>query len=202
MRVHIASAIAAVTVAPLAFAADATPPAASADANARIAALEQAVSDLMREKGESWLTQERANEIRAVVQDVLNDADTRTSLQTSTATSGYKDGFFIASPDGNFKLVINGENQLRWSYNWLSTRSMNNSENTIQPPGVLIPGDFNSVGVAKAAYGFELRRVKLGFSGHVIDPGWQYSVTLAYRLELNEWQGRMTVQMQVLAACA
>jgi hypothetical protein len=28
------------------------------------------------------------------------------------------------------------------------------------------------------------------------------SVTLAYRLELNEWQGRMTVQMQVLAACA
>lgn len=180
MRVHIASAIAAVTVAPLAFAADATPPAASADANARIAALEQAVSDLMREKGESWLTQERANEIRAVVQDVLNDADTRTSLQTSTATSGYKDGFFIASPDGNFKLVINGENQLRWSYNWLSTRSMNNSVNTLNVPPQPQP-TFNETGIAKAAYGFELRRVKLGFSGHVIDPGWQYSVTLAYQ---------------------
>jgi hypothetical protein len=180
MRLHTASAIAAVIVAPLAFAADATPPAASADANARIAALEQAVSDLMREKGESWLTQERANEIRAVVQDVLNDADTRTSLQTSTATSGYKDGFFIASPDGNFKLVINGENQLRWSYNWLSDRAMSNSVNTLNVPPQPQP-TFNETGVAKAAYGFELRRVKLGFSGHVIDPGWQYSVTLAYQ---------------------
>ena len=180
MRVHIASAVAAIAAAPLAFAADATPPTASTDANARIAALEKAVSDLMREKGESWLTQERTNEIRAVVQDVLNDADTRASLQTSAATSGYKDGFFIASPDGNFKLVINGENQLRWSYNWLSDRAMTNSVNTLNVPPQPQP-NFNQSGIAKAAYGFELRRVKLGFSGHVIDPGWQYSVTLAYQ---------------------
>jgi hypothetical protein len=180
MRLQIASAVAAVTAARLVFAADATPPTASADANARIAALEKAVSDLMREKGESWLTQERSNEIRAVVQDVLNDADTRASLQTSAATSGYKDGFFIASPDGNFKLVINGENQVRWSYNWLSDRAMANSVNTLNfPPQPQT--NFNQSGIAKAAYGFELRRVKLGFSGHVIDPGWQYSLTLAYQ---------------------
>jgi hypothetical protein len=180
MRLQIASAVAAVTAARLVFAADATPPTASADANARIAALEKAVSDLMREKGESWLTQERSNEIRAVVQDVLNDADTRASLQTSAATSGYKDGFFIASPDGNFKLVINGENQVRWSYNWLSDRAMANSVNTLNVPPQPQP-NFNQSGIAKAAYGFELRRVKLGFSGHVIDPGWQYSLTLAYQ---------------------
>lgn len=180
MRLQIASAVAAVTAARLVFAADATPPTASADANARIAALEKAVSDLMREKGESWLTQERTNEIRAVVQDVLNDADTRASLQTSAATSGYKDGFFIASPDGNFKMVINGENQVRWSYNWLSDRAMANSVNTLNVPPQPQP-NFNQSGIAKAAYGFELRRVKLGFSGHVIDPGWQYSLTLAYQ---------------------
>jgi hypothetical protein len=180
MRLQIASAVAAVTAARLVFAADATPPTASADANARIAALEKAVSDLMREKGESWLTQERSNEIRAVVQDVLNDADTRASLQTSAATSGYKDGFFIASPDGNFKLVINGENQVRWSYNWLSDRAMANSVNTLNVPPQP-QTNFNQSGIAKAAYGFELRRVKLGFSGHVIDPGWQYSLTLAYQ---------------------
>jgi hypothetical protein len=169
-----------------AFAAEQPGPAnndTTSSANARIAALEQAVSDLMREKGENWLTEQRSNEIRAVVQDVLNDADTRASLQTSNATSGYKDGFFIASPDGNFKLVINGENQLRWSYNWLSSRSMANSINTIVPPesGGELTGSFNNVGVAKAVYGFELRRVKLGFSGHVVDPGWQYSITLAYQ---------------------
>jgi hypothetical protein len=169
-----------------AFAAEEPGPASNdttSSANARIAALEQAVSDLMREKGENWLTEQRSNEIRAVVQDVLNDADTRASLQTSNATSGYKDGFFIASPDGNFKLVINGENQLRWSYNALSSRSMANSINTIVPPesGGELTGSFNNVGVAKAVYGFELRRVKLGFSGHVVDPGWQYSITLAYQ---------------------
>jgi hypothetical protein len=183
MRPYTASAVAATLIAPLALAADATPPAPTSDPNARIAALEQAVSDLMREKGESWLTEQRSNEIRAVVQDVLNDADTRASLQATSATSGYKDGFFIASPDGNFKLVINGENQLRWSYNALTNYSMANSINTIVPPesGGELTGSFNSVGVAKAAYGFEVRRVKLGFSGHIIDPGWQYSVTLAYQ---------------------
>jgi hypothetical protein len=153
------------------------------DQGARIAALEKAVSDLMQEKGENWLTEQRTNEIRAVVADVLADADTRSSLQGTAATSGYRDGFFIASPDGNFKLVINGENQLRWSYNWLSTRSMSNSVNTVVPPQSQpeIDGSFTRVGVAKAAYGFEIRRMKLGFSGHVLDPGWQYKVTLAYQ---------------------
>jgi hypothetical protein len=181
MRLHTASAIAAVIVAPLAFAADATPPAASADANARIAALEQAVSDLMREKGESWLTQERANEIRAVVQDVLNDADTRASLQTTNATSGYKDGFFIASPDGNFRLQINGDLQFRWAYNNLSSRSMTNSQSGIGVPIPTIGPSFNANGVSKAAYGFEVRRAKLEFSGHFFDPSWRYATTLAYQ---------------------
>ena len=176
--------LAAAVLAANAFAADATvgatttTAAASNDA-ARIAALEKAVSDLMQEKGENWLTAQRASEIRTVVQDVLSDADTRANLQGSAATAGYNDGFFIASPDGNFKLKINGELQNRFAYNWLSTRSMANSQifNVSGQP----VSTFNSEGVAKAAWGFEVRRAKLEFSGHIVDPGWQYALTLAYQ---------------------
>ena len=158
----------------------ATPPvAADTTPAARIAALEQAVSELMKEKGEQWLTEQRATEIRAVVQDVLCDADTRASLQGSGATAGYSDGFFIASPDGNFRLKLNGQLQNRWAYNWLSSRSMANSTVTVTPPGGAF--NFNQAGIAKSAYGFEVRRAKLDFTGHVIDPSWQYAVTIAYQ---------------------
>ena len=177
--------LAAAVLAANAFAADATvsattsTAAASNDA-ARIAALEKAVSDLMQEKGENWLTAQRASEIRAVVQDVLSDADTRANLQGSAATAGYNDGFFIASPDGNFKLKISGELQNRWAYNWLSTRAMTNSLTGTAPPGA--PAQtFENEAVSKAAWGFEVRRAKLQFSGHIVDPGWQYALTIAYQ---------------------
>jgi len=176
--------LAAAVLAANAFAADATISATTTTATttndaARIAALEKAVSDLMQEKGENWLTAQRASEIRSVVQDVLSDADTRANLQGSAATAGYNDGFFIASPDGNFKLKINGELQNRFAYNWLSTRSMANSQ-IFNVPGQPV-STFNSEGVAKAAWGFEVRRAKLEFSGHIVDPGWQYALTLAYQ---------------------
>jgi len=170
-----------------AFAADATVSATTTTAAtndaARIAALEKAVSDLMQEKGENWLTAQRASEIRSVVQDVLSDADTRANLQGSAATAGYNDGFFIASPDGNFKLKVNGQLQNRFAYNWLSTRDMENSRTfTDSFPGASqTQYNFENQGIAKAAYGFETRRAKLAFSGHVVDPGWQYEIELAYQ---------------------
>ena len=181
MRLHIPSAIAAVITSSLASAADVSQSTAPSDASARIAALEQAVSDLMKEKGENWLTQQRTDQIRAVVEDVLSDADTRASLQTSAATSGYKDGFFIASPDGNFRLQINGDLQFRWAYNNLSSRSMANSQSGIGVPIPTIGPSFNASGVSKAAYGFEVRRAKLEFSGHFFEPTWQYATTIAYQ---------------------
>ena len=181
MRLPFAPAIAAVITSSLASAADVSQSTAPSDASARIAALEQAVSDLMKEKGENWLTQQRTDQIRAVVEDVLSDADTRASLQTSAATSGYKDGFFIASPDGNFRLQINGDLQFRWAYNNLSSRSMANSQSGIGVPIPTIGPSFNANGVSKAAYGFEVRRAKLEFSGHFFEPTWQYATTIAYQ---------------------
>jgi phosphate-selective porin OprO/OprP len=147
---------------------------ANDDAMVQIAELKKELAELKVQNGDKWLTEQRESEIRGIVQDVLADADTRSSLQAAQATAGWNKGFFLASPDGNFKLNVGGQLQTRWAYNWLSTRDMNNSSTN----GV---NTFNTAGVSKAAYGFEVRRAKLEFSGHVVDPSWQYAVTLAYQ---------------------
>ena len=140
---------------------------ATNDTNAQIAELKKELNELKSQNGDKWLTEERASQIRGVVQDVMADADTRSSLQATAATSGYNNGFFIASPDGNFKLQINGQVQVRSSYAW-QTNSAWNASKTIDP------------NATKAQYGTEIRRAKLSFSGNVVDPSWQYKVTMAY----------------------
>ena len=140
---------------------------ATNDTNAQIAELKKELNELKSQNGDKWLTEERASQIRGVVQDVMADADTRSSLQATAATSGYNNGFFIASPDGNFKLQINGQVQVRSSYAW-QTNSAWNAAQTVNP------------NATKAQYGTEIRRAKLSFSGNVVDPSWQYKVTMAY----------------------
>jgi hypothetical protein len=107
----------------------------------------------------------------------MADADTRSSLQATAATSGYNNGFFIASPDGNFKLQVNGQVQVRSSYAWQTNSAWNASKNTTSN-GIAVNG-VNS-NATKAQYGTEIRRAKLSFSGNVVDPSWQYKVTMAY----------------------
>ncbi|MEI6023504.1 MAG: hypothetical protein WCP80_02770, partial [Phycisphaerales bacterium] len=127
---------------------------ATNDTNAQIAELKKELNELKSQNGDKWLTEERASQIRGVVQDVMADADTRSSLQATAATSGYNNGFFIASPDGNFKLQINGQVQVRSSYAW-QTNSAWNASKTVDP------------NATKAQYGTEIRRAKLSFSGNV-----------------------------------
>ena len=131
----------------------------------------QELSELKSQNGDKWLTQERANQIRGVVQDVMSDAQSRASLQTAGATSGYDKGFFIASPDGNFKLMIGGQMQVRYALSRLSSRSLNDWN---------APSTGKNIQIERAAYGFELRRMKVEFSGHVIDPSWTFKVTTVY----------------------
>ena len=142
---------------------------ATNDTNAQIAELKKELNELKSQNGDKWLTEERASQIRSVVQDVMADADTRSSLQATAATSGYNNGFFIASPDGNFKLQVNGQVQVRSSYAWATNSSWNAAKD--------VPGNENAT---KAQYGTEIRRAKLSFSGNVVDPSWQYKVTMAY----------------------
>lgn len=124
---------------------------------AKVTRLEQSAGS------DKWLTDERAAEIRAIVTDVLADADTRSSLQGASMTGGWnKDqgGFFLASPSGDFKLNIKGQIQFRWAYNHRDTE------------GAAAPAPKDDT------WGFENRRTKLTFAGFVVDPSWSYEVKL------------------------
>lgn len=133
-------------------AANAATPAPATDVTAlqaKVAELESRLAEV--EGGDQWLTEQRATEIRSLVQDVLNDADTRASLQGSGMTAGWDKGFFLASADGKFKLQIAGQLQIRYAYNYLDDDTQD-----------------------KNREGFEVRRAKLEFKGHIFDKTWKY----------------------------
>ncbi|MFM9096839.1 MAG: hypothetical protein ACKOQW_00895, partial [Phycisphaerales bacterium] len=70
--------------------------------------LEGKVTDLTRQQGEEWLGEQRAAQIREVVRDVLADSEQRASLRDGGMTAGWNDGFFLASPDGRFRMNLGG----------------------------------------------------------------------------------------------
>ena len=111
-----------------------------------------------------WLNEERASEIRGIVQDVLADSQSRTSLQDSGMMAGYKagKGFFLSSADGNFSLNVNGQLQTRWVLN------NNPGNNDIRGNG------------EETSWGFQVRRAKVRFQGNVIDPTWTYQINGAF----------------------
>lgn len=119
----------------------------------RVAELEATVAELKAGQGDNWLTEQRADEIRGLVEDVLADADTRASLLTQGMAAGYDDGFVLSNRDGSFSMKINGQIQFRWIYN-----KQDNS-----------PVDDNR-------WGFENSRTKLIFTGNVISQDWTYKL--------------------------
>ena len=149
--------------------------------------LEGSVADLQVQQNGKWLSEERAKEVRSVVEDVLKDADARASLTPAVPTAGFGDrGFFIASPDGNFRLNLSGQLQIRYAANFISSRdySILNAN-----PGAGVNRNTNAPPPKNSYYkttdGFEIRRMKLDFFGHVIDPSWQYRLILIYNQNQN-----------------
>ena len=127
----------------------------SARDDARIAMMEGRLSELEAGESDEWLTRQRAEAIRHVVQDVLADADTRASLLAQGLTAGYDDGFVIASSDGNWLLRTNLLMQPRWV---LSEQSGSPTDDS--------------------RWGFEVARTKFILSGTVIQPDWFYKVEI------------------------
>src|SRR3954470_18287888 len=84
----------------------------TADVAAEIQSLKARISELEAKQNESWLTDERASQIRGIVQDVLQDAKMRGQFADGPDV-GYKDGFYIQTPDKNYKLTIGGYVQAR-----------------------------------------------------------------------------------------
>jgi hypothetical protein len=108
--------------------------------------------------GDEWLTEQRADEIRGLVQDVLADADTRASLLQEGMTAGWDKNFYLASADGNYKLRVRGQIQVRYVFNSANGPSAD----------------------PQTLYGFEIRRAKLKFDGNILDPTWKYVINIAH----------------------
>ena len=132
----------------------------NSEALAEIAKLKAELAELKSQQGDNWLTEQRAAEIRSLVQDVLADADTRASLQSSGMTAGWDKGFFRASPDGNFRLRVKGQIQFRYVMNYRDIQTSGSEDRWTK--------------------GFENRRTKLTFEGNIFDKTWLYKVQAAF----------------------
>lgn len=109
-------------------------------------------------QGDAWTTQS-TDEVRAIVAEMMADAETRSSLLQSGGTAGHDGKFFLASPDGNFRLNIGGQVQFRYALNFVDSTNPASD-------------DFEQ--------GFQTRRTKLEFSGHIFQPGLFYKVVGAF----------------------
>lgn len=98
-----------------------------------------------------------ADEVRAIVAEMLADAQTRSSLLAGD-TAGHDGAFYLASPDDSFRLQLGGMIQARYALNF------RDDANTLGTS----PGDDFSTG-------FQMRRTRLEFSGHVAKD-WVYYI--------------------------
>ncbi len=107
--------------------------------------LRQKVQEVQAQQGGSWLTERRTQEVKALIQEVLSDADTRAALLSDELTCYYDGGFIIRDND-TFLLKIGS---------YMQFRHISNS-------------------VPEAADdeegGFQTRRLALMLSGHIGSP--------------------------------
>lgn len=93
------------------------------------------------------------DEVRAVVSEMLNDAQTRTSLLADNA--GHQDGnFFISSDDGAYSLNLYGLIQFRYLLNF---HDDNATDDGFEP-------------------GFQTTRTRIGAKGNIVSKEWSYVV--------------------------
>ncbi len=102
-----------------------------------------------------------ADEVRSIVAEMMADAETRSSLLQSGGTAGHDGQFFLASADGNFRLNVAGLIQFRYYANFYDD--------------IEDEDDFES--------GFQTRRTRLTFSGHIFEPN------LFYKIQGDFWRG-------------
>ena len=109
------------------------------------------------------LHERRAEDIKALVEEVLADAESRASFLDGLTAGHDGSNFFIGSSDGGFMMKIFGLFQARWVGTFRGDES---GRSSVSP-------DDNS------ETGFEFRRIELGFKGHVGDPRIGYVLVLA-----------------------
>ena len=122
---------------------------------AELAALKSQVKNMSQAQNENWLNERRAEEVKGLIREVLSDADTRATLLQDGAVAGH-DGknFFLSNADGSFLMNVGGQLQFRWIVNDQDDRA------------------------DETDAGFQFRRAKLKFGGHIADPRLTYELLL------------------------
>lgn len=136
-------------------------------------ALAGEVQTLRASEGQAWLTEERAAEIRSIVADVLADSESRNSLQSSGATAGWNDGFFLQSADGRFRLQVGGLVQMRYTMSYIPDGQ--SGVQTTPGTGMAVVADNVEV-----RSGFDLPATQLNFDGHIFGEQYQYRIKAAF----------------------
>ncbi len=134
-----------------------TTPTPQQSRDARLAQLEKEVAALRSQNSEVWLRDDQQEQIQALIADALSDAQQRTSLLGAAGSAGWDKGFYLSSDDGAFKLKITGQVQARAVWN---NRDDSGGDDSI--------------------FGFEMRRVKLGFGGNLCSKDFTYKVKGAF----------------------
>lgn len=95
-----------------------------------------------------------ADEVRAMVAEMVADAETRSSL-LQAGGAGYDGRFYLASPDGEFRLNVGGQAQFRYTLNFRNDDG--GATDDFEP-------------------GFSTPRTAIRFDGHVHDPSLTYAI--------------------------
>lgn len=133
-------------------------------ANAQMQALQDEVAQMRAESNKTWLDERRAEEVKGLIREVLSDAELRASLQEDKMFAGHNGKhFFLSSNDMYFSFLMEISGQLQLRY--LADFRHNSSD------------DLES--------GFEIRRAKMEFAGHVISPRFLYEVQIAINRDNN-----------------
>jgi hypothetical protein len=149
------------------------------DVQRELAAMRAELAEIRVAQREEWIDRERAKELRAVVADAMADSATRASFATEGATTGYENGAFIRSGDGNWMFKIGVMNQVRFVYN-----------NASNQPSV------------DNTWGMETHRVNLTLSGTIIDPSVQWLALASYNSQPDRFVERaQEVVMQYSWIC-
>lgn len=152
-------------------------------------ALQGRVRELEAADGELWLTEQRATEIRGIVQDVLADADTRASLQDSGITAGWNDGFFLQSPDGRFRLNVGGMLQVRYQY-----AHIRSNYDTADPQ---FGQAYAAQDDAYRRFGWDIPHARLDFGGHVFGPDTSFRILGEFANQRGDYFTSYTNPIQV-----
>ena len=138
------------------------------DVQQELAALRAEVAEVRRMQDEGWMDEVRAQEVRAIVTDVLADSSTRTNEVGPIWRSPYGGGQRIMSGDGNWTFLTAVTEQVKFVY---ANAYGGDSDPTDQ----------------QTAWGMEQRRLNLIMSGTAIDPSVSYLFMIQYDSQPDRW---------------